>query len=134
MWKSTKEVGFGIVRGNDSTFYFVAEYLPSGNIRGQYDVNVNQLTDNLMQSGSINPLISSTNQVNNETVSVSTSSNDLKSEIIINSTKSILQEPLNNTSLITTKTLSHHHHHTFKEITTTKSNIRFTSYANKARL
>jgi hypothetical protein len=120
VWKSTKEVGFGIVRGNDSTFYFVAEYLPSGNIRGQYDVNVNQLTDNLMQSGSINPLISSTNQVNNETISVSTSSNDLKSETI------------DSTSLTTTK--SHHHHHTFKEITTTKSVIRFTSYANKARL
>ena len=134
VWKSTKEVGFGIVRGNDSTFYFVAEYLPSGNIRGQYDVNVNQLTDNLMQSGSINSLISWTNQVNNETIAVSTSSNDLKSEII-DSTKSVVQEPLNSTSLTTTKTLSHHHHHhSFKEITTTKSAIRFTSYANKARL
>ncbi|RNA02152.1 Golgi-associated plant pathogenesis-related 1 [Brachionus plicatilis] len=42
IWKSTKEVGFGVAE-NDGKFYFVAEYFPSGNIPGQYDTNVFQL-------------------------------------------------------------------------------------------
>lgn len=52
VWKSTREAGFGIVLGNDGKFYFVAEYFPSGNIRGQYEENVFQLSnDILMEHG-----------------------------------------------------------------------------------
>jgi len=48
IWKSTQEAGFGVAKGADGKFYFVGEYFPSGNIRGQYDENVSQLTDDLI--------------------------------------------------------------------------------------
>jgi hypothetical protein len=52
VWKKTREVGFGIAKGRDGKFYFVAEYFPSGNIRGQYEDNVFQLTEEEMSSSS----------------------------------------------------------------------------------
>jgi hypothetical protein len=45
VWKSTKQVGFGIAKSKNGKFFFVAEYFPSGNVRHQYDTNVFQLTD-----------------------------------------------------------------------------------------
>jgi len=45
VWKSTRQVGFGISRSKSGKFFFVAEYYPSGNIRHQYEDNVFQLTD-----------------------------------------------------------------------------------------
>lgn len=45
VWKSTRQVGFGIARSKSGKFFFVAEYYPSGNIRHQYEDNVFQLTD-----------------------------------------------------------------------------------------
>lgn len=48
VWKSTKQVGFGIAKSRSGKFYFVAEYYPSGNIRHQYEDNVFQLTDELL--------------------------------------------------------------------------------------
>jgi len=48
VWKKTEEVGFGIAKAKDGKFFFVAEYFPSGNIRGQYEDNVFQLTDEEM--------------------------------------------------------------------------------------
>jgi len=51
VWKKTEEVGFGIAKAKDGKFYFVAEYFPSGNIRGKYEDNVFQLTDEEVSSG-----------------------------------------------------------------------------------
>lgn len=48
VWKATKQVGFAIAKSSDGKFYFVAEYYPSGNIRGQYNDQVFQLTDSKM--------------------------------------------------------------------------------------
>ena len=39
IWKSTKEVGFGVAnKGN--TYYVVANYFPAGNVKGQFATNV----------------------------------------------------------------------------------------------
>jgi uncharacterized protein YkwD len=44
VWKNTTQVGFGIARSiYDASYYFVAEYYPTGNVRGQYLQNVFQL-------------------------------------------------------------------------------------------
>lgn len=48
VWKKTEEVGFGIAKAKDGKFFFVAEYFPSGNIRGKYEDNVFQLTDEVI--------------------------------------------------------------------------------------
>ena len=51
VWKSTKQVGFGIAKSKNGKFFFVAEYFPSGNVRHQYDTNVFQLTDEEIVKG-----------------------------------------------------------------------------------
>ena len=40
IWKSTKEVGFGVTTDKKGNFYVVANYFPGGNIKGQYKDNV----------------------------------------------------------------------------------------------
>ena len=40
IWKSTKEVGFGVSTDKKGNFYVVANYFPGGNIKGQYKNNV----------------------------------------------------------------------------------------------
>jgi uncharacterized protein YkwD len=40
IWKSTKEVGFGVTTDKKGNFYVVANYFPCGNIKGQYQYNV----------------------------------------------------------------------------------------------
>ena len=40
IWKSTKEVGFGVSTDKKGNFYVVANYFPCGNIKGQYKDNV----------------------------------------------------------------------------------------------
>ena len=40
IWKSTKEVGFGVTTDKKGNFYVVANYFPCGNIKGQYQNNV----------------------------------------------------------------------------------------------
>ena len=40
IWKSTKEVGFGVSIDKKGNFYVVANYFPCGNIKGQYKDNV----------------------------------------------------------------------------------------------
>ena len=40
IWKSTKEVGFGVSTDKKGNFYVVANYFPCGNIKGQYKNNV----------------------------------------------------------------------------------------------
>ncbi|RNA03176.1 Golgi-associated plant pathogenesis-related 1 [Brachionus plicatilis] len=42
IWKSTKEVGFGIAFSTNGRAYFVANYFPTGNIIGKFAENVNQ--------------------------------------------------------------------------------------------
>lgn len=51
VWKSTKQVGFGIAKSKNGKFFFVGEYFPSGNVRHQYDTNVFQLTDEEIVKG-----------------------------------------------------------------------------------
>ena len=40
IWKSTREVGFGVTTDKKGNFYVVANYFPCGNIKGQYKENV----------------------------------------------------------------------------------------------
>lgn len=40
MWKSSKKVGFGFAITEDGKFYAVANYLPAGNYKNEYDLNV----------------------------------------------------------------------------------------------
>jgi glioma pathogenesis-related protein 2 len=40
IWRDTREVGFGVVRGRDGNFYAVANYFPAGNYQGRFDENV----------------------------------------------------------------------------------------------
>jgi hypothetical protein len=40
VWKSTREVGFGISRASNGTLYMVGFYYPSGNIDEQFKDNV----------------------------------------------------------------------------------------------
>lgn len=40
VWKNTKEVGFGIAKSNDGSFFCVANYFPCGNFLGEFDENV----------------------------------------------------------------------------------------------
>lgn len=42
IWKSSKEVGFGIALSNNGRAYFVANYFPCGNLIGKFSQNVNQ--------------------------------------------------------------------------------------------
>ena len=39
IWKSTKEVGFGVAH-KDKTYYVVANYFPAGNVKGEFATNV----------------------------------------------------------------------------------------------
>ena len=40
IWKNTKEVGFGFSNDIKGNYYYVANYFPCGNIKGQYQNNV----------------------------------------------------------------------------------------------
>ena len=40
IWKNTKEVGFGFTNDTEGNFYVMALYSPKGNIKGQYENNV----------------------------------------------------------------------------------------------
>jgi hypothetical protein len=40
VWKTTKEVGFGVARASDGSFYGVANYYPAGNLIGTFVKNV----------------------------------------------------------------------------------------------
>lgn len=40
VWKSCKEVGFGVAKANDDSFYAVANYYPAGNMIGRFISNV----------------------------------------------------------------------------------------------
>ena len=40
VWKDTKEVGFGFSNDEKGNYYYVANYFPCGNIKGQYQNNV----------------------------------------------------------------------------------------------
>ena len=40
IWKNTKEVGFGFTNDTEGNFYAMALYSPKGNIKGQYENNV----------------------------------------------------------------------------------------------
>lgn len=43
IWKSTKEVGFGIAFASSGRAYFVANYFPTGNIIGKFAENVKHI-------------------------------------------------------------------------------------------
>lgn len=40
IWKASKEVGLGVARAKDGSFYAVANYLPAGNLLGAFSENV----------------------------------------------------------------------------------------------
>lgn len=40
VWKGTREVGFGVAKANDGSFYAVANYYPAGNFIGRFIQNV----------------------------------------------------------------------------------------------
>jgi uncharacterized protein YkwD len=40
VWQSSKELGMGIARAADGTWYVVANYSPPGNVPGQFPMNV----------------------------------------------------------------------------------------------
>lgn len=40
VWKSSTDVGFGVARAADGSFYAVANYYPAGNFIGRYVINV----------------------------------------------------------------------------------------------
>lgn len=129
VWKGSKEVGFGISRSSDGTFFFVAEYLPSGNIRGEYESNVFQLTDEFIRAASITSSKASLIKKLFSEASFVASEPHTKDKNS-NSTQQTTHEIRNISALMTsTKSSS-------KVVTTTASRplLRFTSYANKVHI
>ena len=40
IWKKSSEIGLGMAKSESGKTYFVAHYLPAGNILGEFDKNV----------------------------------------------------------------------------------------------
>lgn len=120
VWKGTKEVGFGIAKNQDGVYFFVAEYLPSGNIRGQYETNVLPLTDELIRltSGTLLSL----SYIPKEDRRKSNNSNHK----MLNDNENKNKQPTILTKISTTK-----FHYNVSETKTSRPLMRFTSYANK---
>lgn len=146
VWKGTKEVGFGIVKSTGGVHYFVAEYLPSGNIRGQYEMNVFQLTDELirpMVPGASLSLLTVSKPSGKKSSNIDTIFAKAKNKKLneIGETMTFMQQdetPNEPISSFSTTTLSTRKNHIYQqtisapETTTSRHpHMKFTSYANK---
>lgn len=54
VWRSTREVGFGLATAVDGSYFAVATYFPAGNVIGEFQHNVNRPLNSYYHANKLN--------------------------------------------------------------------------------